>query len=116
MEKIDQILESLYDRVIEPIEAKQQLLDLFAVSGSLPSLDDATKVSKTQKPANCGYTVLATVPYQLCPKCGGDGTVMVQNWNGSNTSISSGVETCNLCGGAMIIPMHIIPTEYKIQG
>jgi hypothetical protein len=45
MEKIDQILESLYDRVIEPIEAKQQLLDLFAVSGSLPSLDDATKVA-----------------------------------------------------------------------
>ena len=35
MKKIDQILESLYDRVIEPIEAKEQLLDLFAVSGSL---------------------------------------------------------------------------------
>ena len=32
MEKIDQILESLYSRVIEPMEAKQQLLDLFAVS------------------------------------------------------------------------------------
>ena len=32
MEKIDQILESLYDRVIEPMEAKEQLLDLFAVS------------------------------------------------------------------------------------
>jgi hypothetical protein len=31
MEKIDQILDSLYDRVIEPIEAKQQLLDLFGV-------------------------------------------------------------------------------------
>ena len=26
MEKIDQILESLYDRVIEPMEAKEQLL------------------------------------------------------------------------------------------
>jgi hypothetical protein len=49
-------------------------------------------------------------------KCGGDGKVLVQNWYGSPTSISSGVETCNLCGGAMIIPMHIIPTEYKIQG
>ena len=36
MEKIDQILESLYDRVIEPIEAKEQLLDLFAVMPSLP--------------------------------------------------------------------------------
>ena len=34
MEKIDQILESLYDRVIEPMEAKQQLLDLFAVSNN----------------------------------------------------------------------------------
>ena len=36
MKKIDQILESLYDRVIEPIEAKEQLLDLFAVMPSLP--------------------------------------------------------------------------------
>ena len=79
-------------------------------------MDKKTKVSKTQKPANCGYTVLATVPYQLCPKCGGDGKVLVQNWYGSPTSTSSGVETCNLCGGAMIIPMHIVPTEYKIQG
>lgn len=32
MEKIDQILESLYDRVIEPVEAKEQLLLLFGVS------------------------------------------------------------------------------------
>ena len=32
MEKIDQILESLYDGVIEPMEVKEQLLDLFAVS------------------------------------------------------------------------------------
>ena len=32
MEKIDQILDSLYDRVIEPVEAKQRLLDLFAAS------------------------------------------------------------------------------------
>lgn len=31
MEKINQILESLYDRVIEPIEAKTQILDLFVV-------------------------------------------------------------------------------------
>jgi len=71
-------------------------------------MEKKTKATKTQKPTNCGYTVLATVPYQLCPKCNGDGKVMVQNWYGSPTSISSGVETCNLCGGAMIIPMHLI--------
>ena len=34
MEKIDQILESLYDRVIEPLEAKEQLLLLFGVMAS----------------------------------------------------------------------------------
>ena len=34
MEKIDQILDSIYDRVIEPVEAKEQLLLLFDVSGS----------------------------------------------------------------------------------
>ena len=50
MEKIDQILESLYDRVIEPMEAKEQLLDLFAVSGSLPSKDEV--VSKGFNNAN----------------------------------------------------------------
>lgn len=35
MEKIDQILESLYDRVIEPVEAKEQLLLLFGVIKSV---------------------------------------------------------------------------------
>jgi hypothetical protein len=54
------------------------------------------KVIKQQNSTDTkmGYdTVLATVPYQLCPKCGGDGTVMVQNWNGSPTSISNGLQT-----------------------
>ena len=40
MEKIDQILDSLYDRVIEPMEAKQQVLDLFAIMPSLPSQEE----------------------------------------------------------------------------
>jgi hypothetical protein len=40
MEKIDQILDSLYDRVIEPTEAKEQLLLLFSVSVSLPTKDE----------------------------------------------------------------------------
>ena len=33
-------------------------------------MEKETKVSKTQKPASCGYTVLATVP---CPECNGEG-------------------------------------------
>jgi DnaJ-class molecular chaperone len=43
-----------------------------------------SKEKKCQKctDSHCSYTV-STVPYQLCPKCGGDGIVMVQNWDGS---------------------------------
>ena len=60
MEKIDQILDSLYDRVIEPIEAKEQLLDLFAVSFN----DEGVEVCKHEykhehtnwyKCTKCGY-------------------------------------------------------------
>ena len=49
MEKIDQILESLYDRVIEPIEAKEQLLDLFAISNSLPTPEQSKKAMLRRK-------------------------------------------------------------------
>lgn len=50
MEKIDQILESLYDRVIEPVEAKEQLLRLFSVSSrySLSYLDGQEFEQKTE--------------------------------------------------------------------
>lgn len=52
MEKIDQILESLYDRVIEPIEAKEQLLDLFAVIPSLQQ-DDSDMLFHECPNCNC---------------------------------------------------------------
>ena len=70
-----------------------------------------TEVIKTQNPVISDHTILTTVPYQLCPKCGGDGKILVQNWYGSPTSISDGTETCNLCGGKMIIPMCIISAK-----
>lgn len=54
------------------------------------------------------YQIVKVVPYQLCPKCNGDGQVMVQQWNGGNTSISSGMFTCDVCDGAKIIPMHAL--------
>lgn len=55
--------------------------------------------------------IVTTVPYQLCPKCQGTGEVYVQNWYGSPTSIFSGVQTCNICGGRGIIPMHVIDAK-----
>ena len=75
----------------------------------------STKKSNKKEKATELYNVLPAVPYQLCPKCGGDGEVLVNNWNGSPTSISTGIQTCDLCGGAKIIPQHIVPIEYKIS-
>ena len=50
------------------------------------------------------------VPYQLCPKCNGQGQVSkppyiagdVHEW----TSISC-IFTCDVCNGSKIIPMHL---------
>ena len=59
----------------------------------------STKKSNKKEKATELYNVLPAVPYQLCPKCGGDGGVLVQ---------------CDVCGGNKIIPMHVMPIEYKI--
>jgi len=60
MEKIDQILDSLYDRVIEPIEAKEQLLLLFGVSGRSEQLPTRYKPC-----GGCG----AENPNERCFNC-----------------------------------------------
>ena len=75
-------------------------------------MERKTKESKTQNHTNCGYTVLSTVPYQLCPKCNGDGHLMVKQWYGG-TSMSSGMFGCDVCGGSKIIPMHVINQTVK---
>ena len=70
-------------------------------------------VGYTVKEPTACYTVMSTVPYQLCPKCNGDGKILIQDRNGSNTDTSNGLQTCNLCKGAMVIPMHIISEKNK---
>lgn len=40
------------------------------------------------------------IPYQLCPKCNGDGKI-------PNIMGTSAFITCNLCNGAMVIPMYV---------
>jgi hypothetical protein len=55
--------------------------------------------------------LLPAVPYQLCPKCGGQGTVSkppyvagdVHEWSSTSCSF-----TCDVCDGKKIIPMYII--------
>lgn len=69
------------------------------------------KVSKKQITANIGYTVLATVPYQKCPVCEGKGEIYKQNNNNDGTAINIGYFPCSVCGGAKIIPMHVINQE-----
>ena len=61
-----------------------------------------------------GNTVLAAVPYQLCPKCNGQGQVSkppyiagdVHQW-----SNSSCVFPCDVCNGSKIIQMFIVSQD-----
>ena len=69
------------------------------------------KASKTQKPTNCSYTVLATVPYQKCPVCEGMGQIFVNQLDPYSTNSSIGYKSCHVCGGSGIIPMHVINQE-----
>ena len=60
MEKIDQILESLYDRVIDPVEAKEQLLLLFGVMES----------DCEHEWINDSFDQFGFLTGQVCDKCG----------------------------------------------
>ena len=48
---------------------------------------------------------LSVVPYQLCPKCEGTGEMLI--WPGEFAMAPPTREPCNLCNGAMVIPMYI---------
>ena len=60
MEKIDQILESLYNRVIKPVEAKEQLLLLFGVIES----------DCDHEWLNNSFDQFGFLKEQICDKCG----------------------------------------------
>ena len=48
------------------------------------------------------------VPFQLCPKCNGEGTIFKGIIN-PHTTATYGHQTCDLCNGAMVIPQALIP-------
>ena len=69
-------------------------------------------MAKKKKPKKIKVEHLNCVPYQLCPKCNGQGLVSrpphipgdVQTWSSGDSSPYQ----CNVCDGKMIIPMHIV--------
>jgi hypothetical protein len=75
---------------------------------------------KAEKPTSASLLqncLLAAVPYQCCPKCEGQGIVAKPSWVAAgvnNWSSTSAVHQCDVCNGAKIIPMYIVPTETKV--
>lgn len=64
-----------------------------------------TKVEPTTEPA----IVVAAVPYQCCPLCNGNGKTVADGFT------SSVYQTCKVCNGAMIIPMHIVDWRFAVK-
>lgn len=54
---------------------------------------------------------MIAVPYQICPRCNGDGSIFNNQFSPDLTTISSGMATCDVCHGAKIIPMHVIEEQ-----
>jgi hypothetical protein len=52
--------------------------------------------------------IVSVVPYQLCPKCNGYGGVWPEFMGTSACKI-----TCDVCSGAKIIPMFVLPEIIK---
>jgi len=67
------------------------------------------KVETTTEAAIVGNTVLAAVPYQCCPLCNGNGQTVADGFT------SSVYQTCKVCKGAMIIPMHIVDWRFTVK-
>lgn len=49
------------------------------------------------------YKTEKCVPYQLCPKCNGKG------WVYPHSALTCSTEPCDVCKGAKIIPMYVLP-------
>lgn len=52
----------------------------------------------------------ASVPFQCCPKCFGDGHLGRYN---SPTLCTTATSVCDVCHGSKIIPQYIISSEIK---
>lgn len=50
---------------------------------------------------------ISYVPYQLCPKCHGDGDLL--RHNSPPLLSTTAVPICDVCEGEKIIPMAIVP-------
>jgi len=67
----------------------------------------------TETPADA-KPVLAAVPYQLCPKCNGQGQVSKPPYIAGDVyewSSSSCIFPCDVCNGSKIIPMFIVSQD-----
>lgn len=81
---------------------------------SSTNVDGGTSASLLPNPLLSA--VCRVVPYQLCPKCNGQGTVSkppyisgdVHQWSSSSIQFQ-----CDVCQGQKIIPMFILPEEVK---
>lgn len=52
--------------------------------------------------------VMKCVPFQLCPRCSGEGKVVRLNLE---TTAYNSEEPCDVCLGAKVIPMAVIPDK-----
>lgn len=80
--------------------------------------NDMQPIVTTSASIEANPMLAAVVPYQLCPKCNGQGTVSkppyisgdVYEWSSTSCQFQ-----CDVCNGQKIIPMVVLPKEIKVK-
>ena len=74
----------------------------------------SNRKQKDETSTEPAIAVLAAVPYQLCPKCNGQGQVSKPPYIAGDVlewSSSSCIFPCDVCNGNKIIPMFIVSQD-----
>lgn len=96
--------------VLDSQIASEELYDNFRISKKQKQ-KEAVENKSEEKKDEIQYKILQVVPYQLCPKCNGQGQVSKPPYIAGDVpewSSSSVIFQCDVCSGAKVIPMFVV--------
>jgi hypothetical protein len=96
--------------VLKLIEKRsEQLLALKAAHGAI-DVNAMTEAIESIDKVIIEWSKPNYVPYQLCPKCFGDGHLGRHN---TPATVANAMPVCDVCNGAKVIPQFIVAPQTK---
>lgn len=96
---------------------KEEILEKNEIYGNPYVYSHKQVINAMQEYANQEKQGCDFVPYQLCPKCNGQGSVSKPGWvpgDVNQWTNSAVTHLCDICNGAKIIPMYVLPQKPEV--